>query len=96
MTRKERIVRLETDKQIQFLKILQPTLEGKTDKLKNPFSSNTLAWSAWIIARLGKWGGYNSQSPPGYITIKKGLDIFFIKSEAFILAFEAMRDVYKE
>jgi hypothetical protein len=85
-----------TDKQIQFLKILQPTLEGKTDKQKNPFSSNTLAWASWIIARLGKWGGYNSQSPPGYITMKKGMDIFFLKSEAFILALEAMRDVYKE
>jgi len=87
---------LFTDKHIQFLKILQPTLEGKTDKQKNPFSNNTLAWAAWIIARLGKWGGYNSQSPPGYITMKKGMDIFFIKSEAFTLALEALRDVYKE
>lgn len=85
-----------TGKQIQFLKILQTTLEGKTDKQKNPFSSNTLAWAAWIIAKLGKWGGYNSQSPPGYITMKKGMDIFYIKSEAFLLAFEAMKDVYKE
>ena len=85
-----------SDIQIQFLKILQPTLEGKTDKLKNPFSSNTLAWASWIIARLGKWGGYNSQSPPGYITMKKGMDIFYIKSEAFILAIETMKDVYKE
>ena len=85
-----------TDKQILFLKILQPTLEGKTEKQKNPFAVNTLAWSAWIIARLGKWGGYNSQSPPGYITIKKGMDIFFLKSEAFMLAYEALKDVYKD
>lgn len=85
-----------TDKQIQFLKILQPTLEGKTDKQKNPFATSTLAWAAWIIARLGKWGGYNSQSPPGYITMKKGMDIFFLKSDAFILALETMQDVYKE
>jgi hypothetical protein len=85
-----------TDKQIQFLKILQPTLEGKTDKQKNPFSINTLAWAAWIIAKLGKWGGYDSQGPPGYITMKNGLDIFYIKADAFLLACEAMRDVYKE
>lgn len=85
-----------TDKQIQFLKILQPTLEGKTQKQKNPFSDNSLAWAAWIIAKLGKWAGYTSQGPPGYITMKKGMDIFYIKSEAFLLAFEAMRDVYKE
>jgi len=85
-----------TVKQIQFLKILQPTLEGKTEKQKNPFATNTLAWAAWIIARLGKWGGYNSQSPPGYITIKNGMDIFFLKSDAFTLAYEALKDVYKE
>ena len=85
-----------TDKQIQFLKILLPTLEGETEKLRNPFAVNSLAWSAWIIARLGKWGGYNSQSPPGYITMKKGMDIFFLKCEAFMLAYEALKDVYKE
>ena len=85
-----------TDKQIQFLKILQPTLEGKTDKQKNPFFDSSLAWAAWIIAKLGKWGGYTSQGPPGYITMKNGLDIFYIKSDAFLLACDAMRDVYKE
>ena len=85
-----------TDKQILFLKILQPTLEGKTEKQKNPFLKSSLAWAAWIIAKLGKWGGYTSQGPPGYITMKNGLDIFYIKSDAFLLACEAMKDVYKE
>lgn len=84
-----------TDKQVRFLMILLPTLEGKTEKQKNPFDNNTLAWAAWIIARLGKWVGYKSQGPPGYITIKKGMDIFFLKSEAF-MAYEALIDVYKE
>jgi len=45
---------------------------------------------------LGKWSGYCSQSPPGYITMKKGMDIFYIQSNAFELAYEAMRDMYKE
>jgi IS4 transposase len=85
-----------TDKQIVFLKILQPTLEGKTEKQKNPFLKNSLAWASWIIAKLGKWGGYTSQGPPGYITMKNGLDIFYIKADAFLLACEAMKDVYKE
>jgi IS4 transposase len=85
-----------TDKQILFLKILQPTLEGNTEKQKNPFLKSSLAWAAWIIAKLGKWGGYTSQGPPGYITMKNGLDIFYIKSDAFLLACEAMKDVYKE
>ena len=85
-----------TEKQIQFLKILQPTLEGKTEKQKNPFVDSSLAWVAWIIAKLGKWGGYTSQGPPGYITMKNGLDIFYIKHDAFLLACDAMKDVYKE
>ena len=85
-----------TDKQIQFMKILLPTLEGKTEKQKNPFSTNTLVWAAWIIARLGRWNGYSSQSPPGYITMKTGLDIFYIQSQAFLITCDAMKDVYKE
>lgn len=85
-----------TDKQIQFLKILQPKFEGKTEKQKNPFFYSSLAWAAWIIAKLGKWGGYTSQGPPGYITMKNGLDIFYIKHDAFLLACDAMKDVYKE
>lgn len=85
-----------SNKQIAFLKILQPTLEGKTERQKNPFTIYSLAWSAWIVARLGKWTGYSSQGPPGYITVKKGMDIFYIKYDAFELALDALKDVYKE
>lgn len=85
-----------SSKQIEFIKILQPKLEGKTEKQKNPFIINTLAWSAWTIARLGKWSGYASQGSPGYITIKNGLDNFYSKYEAFELALDVLRDVYKE
>ncbi|MGC3978951.1 MAG: hypothetical protein QM751_12440 [Paludibacteraceae bacterium] len=48
------------------------------------------------MARLGKWTGYSSQGPPGYITIKKGMDIFYIKYDAFELALDELEDVYKE
>jgi hypothetical protein len=85
-----------SSKQIEFIKILQPRLEGKTEKQKNPFRINTLAWSAWTIAKLGKWSGYTSQGPPGYITIKNGLDNFYSKYEAFELALDVLRNVYKE
>jgi Transposase DDE domain len=85
-----------TDQQIEFIGILKPTLEGKTVKQKNPFLDNSLASAAWVIARLGKWGGYNSQGPPGYITMKKGLDVFHIQFNAFLITYQAMKDVYKE
>src|ERR1700716_1788148 len=32
-----------------------PTLEGSTARQKNPYQPGSLAWLAWIIARLGGW-----------------------------------------
>jgi len=87
---------LFSNEQMKFLKIIQPTLEGKTEKQKNPFICGSLVWAAWIIAKLGKWNGYTTQSPPGYITMKNGMDIFYLKYDTFLLTCQAMRDVYKE
>lgn len=53
-----------------------PTLEGYTEKLKNPHPKGSLAWTAWLIARLGGWSGYRSQRPPGYKTMHRGLQQF--------------------
>lgn len=65
------------DEQQQIvLQKVNERLEGKTEKQKNPFPSDKLNWAAWIIGRLGGWKGYQSQEPPGPITMKKGLDKF--------------------
>jgi len=57
---------------------LLPSLEGKTAKQKNPFPRTNLAWSAWIIARLGGWKTvYAKKAPPGVITMKRGLECFY-------------------
>ncbi len=57
---------------------LLPQLEGKTAKQKNPFPRTNLAWSAWIIARLGGWKTvYAKKAPPGVITMKRGLECFY-------------------
>ena len=47
---------------------------GKTLRQQNPHPPGSLAWAAWIIARLGGWDGYPSSRPPGPITFKRGLD----------------------
>ena len=49
------------------------SLEGKTLKQKNPHAPCSLAWAAWIVARLGGWKGYASERPPGPITMLHGL-----------------------
>ena len=61
---------------VQEVKILQrilPTLEGKTQKQKNPHQPGSLAQAAWVVARLGGWKGYASEAKPGPITMHRGL-----------------------
>lgn len=65
-----------TTDEIEVLHHIQPTLEGKTEKQKNPHVLDTLAWAAWMIARLGGWKGYASERKPGPITMLRGLQAF--------------------
>ena len=57
------------------LAALNGRLEGRTEKLKNPYPPATLAWFAWIVGRLGGWSGYTSRGykPAGPKTIARGL-----------------------
>jgi hypothetical protein len=57
------------------LRSLSRSLEGRTEKLKNPFDPTTLAWLAWVVARLGGWSGYTSKGykPAGPKTMHHGL-----------------------
>jgi hypothetical protein len=57
-----------TPAELRTLDALLPGLEGKTAAQKNPHPRRSLAWAAWIIAKLGGWDGYKSSRPPGPIT----------------------------
>mgnify|MGYP003345229990 CR=1 FL=1 len=57
----------------QVLRRILPSLEGKTQKQKNPHQPDTLAHAAWVVARLGGWKGYASEAKPGPITMRHGL-----------------------
>lgn len=60
--------------EIQCLTELNEDLEGNTEKQKNPFNKDNLAWATWIIARLGGWKGYyTDKDPPGNKTLSTGL-----------------------
>jgi hypothetical protein len=58
-----------------LLRALNASLEGRTQKLRNPYDENLLAWYAWIVARLGGWSGRASRGyrPPGPKTMHHGL-----------------------
>jgi len=45
-------------------------LEGKTQRQKNPHPRHSLAYAAWVCARLGGWTGYYGK--PGPIVILRG------------------------
>lgn len=61
-----------------------PTLEGRTARQKNPHSPRSLAWLAWIMARLGGWNCY--YKPPGPKTMRAGWDRFAAMAAGFLLA----------
>lgn len=64
------------DDEVETMRLLLPRLEGKTVLQQNPHPHASLAWAAWIIARLGSWNGYPKAKPPGPITFLRGLDDF--------------------
>jgi len=65
-----------SSEEIDTLRALVPTLEGKTALQKNPHPPASLAWAAWVIAKLGGWDGYPKSKPPGPITFRHGLQYF--------------------
>ena len=70
----------------KILLLLQKKLEGKTKSQKNSNSPKKLSWGSWTIARLGGWKGYQSESPPGPITMLRGLKQFQLLVEGYCLA----------
>jgi hypothetical protein len=57
-----------------LLEALSATLEGKTARQKNPHPKGSLAFGAWVIARLGGWTGYYGK--PGPRVMREGLNDF--------------------
>jgi hypothetical protein len=80
-----------SEEQVECLEELVRKFEGKTEKQKNRWEKNNLAWASWIIGRLGGWKGYESQRPPGVITLHEGLRRFHDIYQGWLVA----KDVYK-
>jgi hypothetical protein len=57
-----------------ILEAISRKLEGKTAKQKNPHPKGSLAYAAWVVARLGGWTGYDGK--PGPQVMRRGLEDF--------------------
>ena len=66
------------------------TLEGRTPRQQNQHPPHSLAWLAWIIARLGGWNCY--YKPPGPKTMRAGWDRFAAMAAGFAIATDAMAE----
>ena len=63
----------EADEQ-SALEAVCARLEGKTQRQKNPHPKGSLAYAAWVCARLGGWTGYYGK--PGPLVMLRGLHQF--------------------
>ncbi|CAN1568405.1 hypothetical protein MCEMIH15_03046 [Caulobacteraceae bacterium] len=66
------------------VKALSDKLEGKTERQKNPHPVYTLAYVAWVCARLGGWNCY--YKPPGPKTMRTGWSVLTQTLTGYTLA----------
>ncbi|WP_254027753.1 IS4 family transposase [Mesorhizobium ventifaucium] len=52
-----------------ILEAVSAKLEGKTERQRNPHPKGSLAFAAWVIARLGGWTGYYGKPGPKVMRI---------------------------
>ena len=57
-----------------ILEAISAQLEGKTARQQNPHPKGSLAFAAWVMARLGGWTGYYGK--PGPKVMRRGLEDF--------------------
>ncbi|MGO9633611.1 MAG: hypothetical protein ACLPX1_06925 [Steroidobacteraceae bacterium] len=77
--------------EMDTIEALVPTLEGKTDRQKNPHPARSLARATWVVARLGGWNCY--YKPPGPITFCRGMERFNAIHHGRLLEMRLQRDV---
>lgn len=74
-----------SEEELECLELQIIQLEGKTEKLKNPYKTSDLKRYIWAIARLGGWKGYLSERKPGITTFWIGLQKFTSIMQGWIL-----------
>lgn len=80
-----------SEEEMDTIEALVPTLQGKTDRQKNPHPPRGLARASWVIARLGGWNCY--YKPPGPITFRRGMEQFYAIHRGRTVQMLLQRDV---
>jgi hypothetical protein len=81
-----------TEPEVDTIEALVPTLEGNTNRQKNPHPARSLAQATWVVARrLGGWNCY--YKPPGPITFRRGMERFYAIHHGRLLEMKLQRDV---
>jgi Transposase DDE domain len=70
--------------EIDAIAAIGSTLEGGTKRQQNPWTPGSLAWLAWVVARLGGWNCY--YRPPGPKTFAQGWRRLADRLEGFAAA----------
>jgi hypothetical protein len=73
--------------QIAAVAAISAQLEGHTARQKNPHPESSLAWLAWVTARLGGWNCY--YKPPGPKTMADGWKRLAERLEGYAAAMAA-------
>ncbi len=73
-----------TSQDIPALVAMSAQLEGKTQRQKNPHDPETLAFAAWVCARLGGWTGHYGK--PGPVVMLNGMQQFKAMQLGWMLA----------
>ena len=73
-----------------LIEAVSRSLEGRTERQKNPHPKGSLAYGAWVCARLGGWTGYYGK--PGPIVMLEGWRYFQAAKHGAALT-PAYRDV---
>jgi hypothetical protein len=77
--------------EIETIEALTPTLEGNTERQRNPHPPRSLAHASWVVARLGGWNCY--YKPPGPITIRRGIERFHAIHQGRMLSHATKQDM---
>lgn len=85
-------------RQIAPVAIIGASLEGRTARQHNPWAKGTLAWLAWVVARLGGWNCYYREPGPktmanGWRRLAERLACVDILDQAGLLRSEPLPDV---